>query len=244
MSKSNKVIFYAANPGTVNTSQPRPARLAIPETYRQMRTPSRLDPKFTEDLEFAPTVKACAPYRDALTAGYVQETWCDIFIQQGGDGVENIRYYSSDGSRPIMGHREGKESTLAQMAPGYVPVEFYWLSQWEAQLPSGYSMLVTQPMNRLDLPFTTSSGIVDSDVFTFGETGGTAAQIPFYIREGFSGLIPAGTPMFQLLPIKREAWQSEFRTHDDYRRPLTGPMLRRYFTGGYLRNFRQPKNYR
>jgi hypothetical protein len=51
------------------------------------------------------------------------------------------------------------------------------------------------------LPFTTLSGIHDTD-------GGLhEGKIPFYIKSDFEGIIPAGTPIMQLIPIKRDSWK-------------------------------------
>jgi hypothetical protein len=33
--------------------------------------------------------------------------------------------------------------------------------------------------------------------------------MPFFLREGFSGVIPSGTPYAQIIPFKREDWISE-----------------------------------
>jgi hypothetical protein len=33
--------------------------------------------------------------------------------------------------------------------------------------------------------------------------------MPFFVVKGFTGIIPAGTPYAQMLPFKREDWQSE-----------------------------------
>jgi hypothetical protein len=41
-------------------------------------------------------------------------------------------------------------------------------------------------------------------------------NIPFFIKKGFTGTIPAGTPMFQILPIKREDWKSETQEYNDF----------------------------
>jgi hypothetical protein len=63
--------------------------------------------------------------------------------------------------------------------------------------------MISHPANRFDLPFTTLSGIVDSD------TALHEGNLPFFIKEGFEGLIPKGTPIFQIIPFKRENWKSE-----------------------------------
>ena len=59
------------------------------------------------------------------------------------------------------------------------------------------------PMNRFDLPFLNTTGIVDSDkVHLLG-------SFPFFIVEGWEGTIPAGTPYIQILPFKRENWKQK-----------------------------------
>jgi hypothetical protein len=43
---------------------------------------------------------------------------------------------------------------------------------------------------------------MDADKFS------TSGNIPFFIREDFEGMVPAGTPFAQLIPVKRESWKS------------------------------------
>ncbi|HEY9182466.1 MAG TPA: hypothetical protein VIQ99_04650, partial [Gammaproteobacteria bacterium] len=54
-----------------------------------------------------------------------------------------------------------------------------------------------------ELPFLTMSGIVDNDKVHLPGT------MPFFVRKGYSGVLPAGTPYAQILPFKREHWESE-----------------------------------
>jgi hypothetical protein len=35
----------------------------------------------------------------------------------------------------------------------------------------------------------------------------TSGNLPFFMKEGFTGMIPAGTPIAQLIPIKRASWK-------------------------------------
>lgn len=239
---AKNIVFYAANDGTKNWMCPNPSIKEQPEYFRKIKNEPRHKSKFTNNGEAIRNVKSCMPYKDALSSGYIQKTWCDIFIEKNEN---EVRYYTSNNTNPIIGHRSGKEDYILENFYGYMPIEFYWVSQWEPSTPKGYSILITNPMNRFDLPFTTSSGIIDSDVFTLGGYQfGSAGQIPFYIRSDFHGLIPAGTPMYQYIPIRRDDWVSEFRSYDDSRRPDTEKFIRRYFTGGYLKHFWKKKNYR
>ncbi|MCG8461128.1 MAG: hypothetical protein MI919_32995, partial [Holophagales bacterium] len=64
---------------------------------------------------------------------------------------------------------------------------------WTIECPSGWSLLVTHPVNREDLPFRTLTGLVDAD--RYGD-----AFIHFPARwsdPDFTGLLPRGTPVAQ-----------------------------------------------
>jgi hypothetical protein len=81
------------------------------------------------------------------------------------------------------------------------PMHYGWKIPWHCETPPGYSILITHPHNRHDLPFTTLSGIIDSDdwnapVFT-----------AFFLKRNFMGTIKKGTPIFQVFPFKRENWE-------------------------------------
>jgi hypothetical protein len=49
------------------------------------------------------------------------------------------------------------------------------------KLPEGYSAIFTQPFNRFDLPFMSSTGIMDLD------TGIGPGAVPFAVKDGFNG---------------------------------------------------------
>ena len=69
-------------------------------------------------------------------------------------------------------------------------------------VPNGYSFLFTQPMNRPELPFTVWSAVIDG-----GHVGSTHSNIPIFIKKDFEGIIPAGTPIAQIIPFKNEKWK-------------------------------------
>jgi hypothetical protein len=71
------------------------------------------------------------------------------------------------------------------------------------ELPEGYSALYAHPLNRFELPFVTTSGIVDNDKDHLPGT------MPFFFLKGITGILPAGTPYAQIIPFRREHWQSE-----------------------------------
>jgi hypothetical protein len=121
---------------------------------------------------------------------------------------------------------------------GYCSQEFTWKQPWIPQLPDGYSMLYTQPFNRTDLPFLNLTAIIDNDKFYMENN----TNHPFFIKEGFEGIIPKGTPYMQMIPIKRDSWKSEFKDHDPLL-SLSVSKIRQYFMGGYKKLFWQKKEY-
>ena len=40
--------------------------------------------------------------------------------------------------------------------------------------------------------------------------------MPFFVAKGFQGILPAGTPYAQMLPFKREHWNSELQDSIGY----------------------------
>ena len=96
-------------------------------------------------------------------------------------------------------------------------IEFTWERHWAVLLPKGYSGLVVHPLNRIDLPFYTLSGIVDFDMYNHSKIG----NLPFYLKKGFTGIIPKGTPMYQIIPIKRNDWiakEEKFDAIESYKK--------------------------
>jgi len=173
--------------------EPDRAAKSIPEWYRHAE-------RFMKDTGQS-SFKNCMSFLDAMIAGYTMVTPCDIrFFEEDGvvkAEVSDERYASCIQARPVM------ESF--HVPEGYYPNHFAWFSIYGVQAPEGYSALFTTPMNRFDLPFMTTSGIIESDSFS------NPGNMPFFVRKGFEGTIPAGTPFVQIIPFKREDWNAIVR---------------------------------
>lgn len=144
-------------------------------------------------------MKLCVPFLDALTFGYVIPTPCDIMVQIV-DGKAKMLW--PDMPFKIDKRNPSWNPTVPTPA-GHYPDQYTWAANTVLELPKGYSALYTHPLNRHDLPFTTLSGIVDLDQTL------SSGLLPFYLKKGFEGLIPQGTPFVQILPFKREDWTSQ-----------------------------------
>jgi hypothetical protein len=110
---------------------------------------------------------------------------------------------------------------------------------WTIEAPPGYSLLFTHPVNRADLPFTTLTGLVDSDTFH-------QSPIAFPARwhdTQFNGVLPKGTPVAQCLPVRRESWVGRFEalSSDANAALIDARNAIRRETGVYRHQFRAPK---
>jgi hypothetical protein len=89
------------------------------------------------------------------------------------------------------------------------------------------------------LPFTTLTGLVDSDTFH-----NTPPNFPARWHDlSFNGLLPKGTPIAQCLPVKRESWNARFEAlsgEDNAHLIATRDAIGRE-TDVYRRRFRVPK---
>ncbi len=195
----------------------------LPNWYKDF--PKYIDAKTQEETNpiSISTVKNCVPFFDAMTAGYCLLTPCDIeFYEQDGipkSKVLDSRFADFIGEVEPMPHFHNPE--------GYYSHHFRWLPAWGVQLPDGYSGLYISPLNRYELPFLTTSGIMDNDKVT------VRGFIPFFLKLGFSGIIKKGTPFVQIIPFKREDWISETEL-------LTAGQVHKAYLVG-MKKYREPK---
>ena len=137
---------------------PKPAKTYMPEWFKTMESFIKNDKKFTPQSTQA-TFKRCVPVLDSLTSGYIQELWCDVYVEQTLNGPKVT--WNVDPA-PIK-DRSFEQMTSFPVPGGCSPMPLIWDAQWGMKTPKGYSVLITHPLNRYDLPFTTLSGIMDTD---------------------------------------------------------------------------------
>jgi hypothetical protein len=203
MTKPLKISF---TPSFLNyeghLTPPEPAVKHVPEWYKSLAKHGR----FNDDKKLQPVnniggdganvaTKMCLPFFDAITAGYFYLLEDDLLVELDEDG------------HPTLSWKNGvmildKRPTIELVPPNEThPMHYGWRMNWFYETPPGYSVLITHPMNRFDLPFTTLSGIVESDIW------GLPVFTAFFLNKGFQGVIPKGTPIMQFIPFKRDDWE-------------------------------------
>src|SRR5262249_784850 len=110
---------------------------------------------------------------------------------------------------------------------------------WTIEVPPGFSLLITHPINRHDLPFTTLTGLVDCDRYIDNFINFPAR----WSDPAFEGVLPRGTPFAQCIPVKGQSWSGRFET-------IQGEAVARFQEisaavtnepGIYRKRFRAPK---
>lgn len=212
-----------------------PAKANIPEWYKKI--PKWKDNEiFSKNNTFNSTVKQCMPFLETLTAGYVVKLPIDLYVKNH-DGIPFLAWKGGDLDRYTPSWREGiSDSSI--VPPECFPLEYTWKFNCSFKVPEQYSMLITHPLNRNDLPFRTVSGIVDGN-FALQPDG----NLPFYIKRNFEGIIPQGTPIAQVIPFYNQDWVLESKEGLLKESIQNKKKSNSVFIGFYKKYFWQKKDY-
>jgi hypothetical protein len=239
-------IIFTDLVGVPEDYLPEPARSVIPNWYKDMDSYLNKEKKPVGEGHVETTIKRCMPVFDAITAGYIIKSYVDVYVSQN----EATQVSRSTG-------KSKKIKSPGYQWPSHKPIEFHpneqapdhpmankfmypkWMNPWGIKTPPGYSCLFIQPVHRESV-FTILPGVVDTDNYY------APVNFPFVLNDtSYEGLIPAGTPIAQVIPFKRDPWELKFGGHDEVhenQRILT--RLRSTFFDGYKSKFRQEKDYR
>ena len=174
----------------------RPTKSVVPRWYKT--SPKHIGDKPTFLPTKNNTLKMCTPFLDAMTSGYVITLAGDLIISKSEDGSVNITWGRDD----LLVSRDMASLGHLPIPDGYEKEHFAWINPTTLTIPRGYSMLLTHPLNRYELPFLTLSGIVDDFEMHSG-------FVPFFLKKDFEGILPQGTPIAQLILFKRDNWKLE-----------------------------------
>jgi len=181
------------------------------------------------------TYKKCTPLLDGMSAGYIIPLWADVQVEyENGDPsifwktVNHVFSTHGFGTRNI------------ETPPGYHPQVFKYNNCWIPQTPKGYSCLITSPFGHNDLPFKAVPAIVDTDRSTL------ELVFPMWVKNDLNAVVEKGTPMIQVIPFKRDNWESTFDYYEDgeYRNIIEEKNFSSTIVGHYLKNVWSKKSFK
>jgi len=241
MTKNKKIIF---KPSLIHSQElvdyPTPAYNHIPFWYKDQKLFSNGESDFfkaNQKSEFHTTYKACTPLVDTLTSGYMITSSADIIVSTNKNDTEYSPYIDWHVSWSVVDLQPQKALGNYPIPNGYNRTFFRWNTDWSIKTPDGYSLWITHPSHRYDLPFLTINGFVDTDVHP------NRLFLPFFIKEGFQGIIPAGTPIAQAIPVKRDNWSTGIDKFDVMDSEIAKDRFRVNFLRGYKHKYWIKKRY-
>ena len=235
---SKKFLITPAEEEAEHFFNIEPSSDFIPEWYR--KSVGQIPGTNSELLVSNPmvttsTYKKCTPFFDAITAGYMMYLTADIEVIKRENDLPYIMWRTK---RNIITEHSLSQWDGLPCPDGYSPFVYKWHNQFGIKLPKGYSFLFLSPINRFDLPFLTITGIVDCDMYN------DTVHLPFFIKNSFTGIIEKGTPITQIIPIKREYWKKEYGTYNAKNALLSRQKFLSTIKRSYKNNYWNRKEYK
>jgi len=204
--KNKKIIFEQTKKYIEGLfEKPKPSTNFLPKWYKEEKLFTNEENVFLKafkKLEYGATYKLCVPVVDSLTAGYMLELPADVVVTNKDTNGGYAPFITWAVDFTIVDTQDIKALGKYPVPKGFSDVFFRWVVDWKIITPKGYSLWTTHPSHRHDLPFFTLTGFVDTDKHP------NSLYFPFFIEKNFEGVIPAGTPIAQIIPIKRDSWKS------------------------------------
>lgn len=238
----SNITFIRPKVGTFGDAisyPPVPASKEVPSWFKKL--PASMGAAKDGDNFFSSTIKKCVPVLDAITAGYILYTWHDIHLCDAQDLANSVLHAPVDaglGGTVIQGHGVEQFNGAPFQKKTDGDMAFKYINAWGICTDPGYSCFIQTP-SYSDTPIKILPGVVDTDSYHL-------PHFPFVfdVPEGVDELfIPAGTPVAQVIPFKREAYNMSIADPDkEYNRKQT--RLVSYLKEGYRRFAHSRKSYR
>jgi hypothetical protein len=221
--------------------KPFPAVKKLPEWFTKA-SPHYGSEKFPYDgklhfrnTEANNTYKKCTPLLDGMSSGYIIPLWVDVMVEQ-----ENNFPYIYWKTQSDIFQLHGSPSREIPAPTGYDQVVYKYMNTWIPQTPKGYSCLFISPLGYGDLPFKAVPAIVDTD------KSNLELIFPMWVKTGFEGIVEKGTPMVQIIPFKRDDWESTFDYYEDgkYHNVIQEKNFNSTMVGHYLKNHHSKKKFK
>ena len=213
---------------------PKPASYYLPNWYKE--TNSYFENKLNTHTNIPQkTIKKCIPIYDSITSGYIIVSAIDINVVASDQGFSYFEWPNKFNyinnkreSDPIQFHDFDQVKNYPNLSKEERVAKF--INPWGIQTPKGYSVFITNPVHR-ELPFEIFPAIVDTD------TNHAPIHFPFLLKEKrWSGVIPSGTPIAQVIPFKRDSWEYSIGKDEDQKRSLQQVF---YFMSSYKNAYKK-----
>jgi len=196
-----EIKFYNRD-DVINEYPVLPANKCIPEWYKKVQTDVNLHPGGPT----IPTIKQCPPVTDMLTSGYIIRNPVELVLypKQEPANYEGVVAEAHPDFKPSQHHWK--------MCPVDIRGKVHWTKLahgWTVRTPEGYSCLFMQPYYFFNKQINLFPAVVDTDKHDL------PVEFPGYTYASEKITIPAGTPLMQVIPFKRDDWKMEMLVSND-----------------------------
>lgn len=187
---TNKTIAFF--PKFDNLLPPVTASSILPEWYKNQSS---------YDDFGNPTIKRCLPIFDAMSFGYFLIAQSDITVDSTNPAGLVVTS-DNDFNGILFSQHDFKQYDKYPIPSGYHNHVLRIHPMWSVQTPNDYSALFINPVNNGSKNINAITGLIDTDNFI------SDGHLSFFVKENTLFKIKKGTPIIQVLPIKRESWES------------------------------------
>lgn len=188
------------------------------------------------------TRRMCPAINDSFNFGYVIYCPVDIFIDSTDENslivqeaidISPPNIYSM--AHPIIEQKEVIDYAKSDFYHDHLLKIF---TTFSVRTDPGYSCWFTAPISHPNLAVRAIDGIVDTDVFPADH------PIPFLVKKNFKSILPAGTPILQIIPFKREDfYMVDDCTFDFNEAEKRTVKIKSMFKNSYKKNFWKRKKF-
>jgi hypothetical protein len=165
----------------------------LPDWYKKLPA---IDPDVYAVNNPALTIKRCMPFQDAMTEGYILVTPAEITFEVDAAGTSVTHHSEFLKVTRVIDAHPAYQIKGAPRAASRVALKF--LMHWVVKTPPGWSTLFIPLINREQPEIEIFSGLVDTDRYD------AVVNLPFFLKvTGKTFILPKGTPICQLIPVKR-----------------------------------------
>lgn len=199
---NDKIQFYCEEELYEVIPKPVLASKRMPEWFKKIKPHSEeyREPSGRPGL----TAKKCLPMVDAMSLGYIIPLAADIYVITNHD-------CSIIKAEPIVNksifsivERHSFKQVNSSSWPIFKQDPLKFINHWHIKTAPGWSCLFQSPINHLNTEFECLGGVVDTDKYD-----GIINFPAVWLKPNFDGKIPAGTPLVQVIPFKRNTFKDK-----------------------------------
>lgn len=231
-----KIKFIAENEHFWHVKEkPVPASQLLPQWWKDLKKYTSEEQKFKLSPAANSTVKQCFPTLDILNAGYIFTLPADVYVSTGEDNQPEIRWNVKYNVFDVWAPHQ---VSSFEIPDGFSSRVFKNTHGWRIETPPGWSCFFSHPFGYQNLPFKSLPGVVDTDLLK------SDINIPLVFKEGWTGILEKGTPMFQVIPFERNSWQAEYSFQSPETTRIQSDIFFSKIKKRYGRDFRENRVYK